>query len=196
MDELVQDGLVFKTKKDKYILYENTPGIKKGTLAINKKGFGFLILDKEDDLYIDEHNLNGAIDGDIVVCEIIMRGVKKEGRVIKILKRELKNMVGEIIIINNKKCFKPDDIKKDIEVQLIEESTFNCVEGHKVLIEIIKDLGKRKFLGQVITILGHKDDPGIDILSIAYNHDIYDKYSDEVLKDLDNIPDVVDEKEL
>lgn len=196
LDELVQDGLVFKTKKDKYILYENTPGIKKGSLAINKKGFGFLILDKEDDLYIDEHNLNGAIDGDIVVCEIIMRGVKKEGRVIKILKRELKNMVGEIIIINNKKCFKPDDIKKDIEVQLIEESTFNCVEGHKVLIEIIKDLGKRKFLGQVITILGHKDDPGIDILSIAYNHDIYDKYSDEVLKDLDNIPDVVDEKEL
>ncbi len=196
LDSLVKENKIYKTKKDKYILFENCPGIKCGKLAINKKGFGFLILDKEDDLYVDAHNLNGAIDGDIVICEVIIRGVKKEGRVIKILKRDLKNVVGEIVIVDNKKAFKNDDVKKDIEVILTEDSTYNCVEGHKVLVKIIKELSKRKYLGQVITILGHKDDPKIDILSIAYKHEIYDKYIDEVLKELENIPEEVTSNDL
>ena len=80
LENLVQECLLYKTKKDKYILLENCPGIKVGKVAINKKGFGFLILDKEDDIYIDAKNLNGAIDGDIVLIEVINKALKKEGR--------------------------------------------------------------------------------------------------------------------
>ncbi len=196
LNKLEKECLIYKTKKDKYILLENTPGLKIGKLDINKKGFGFLILDKEDDIYIDKNNLNGAIDGDIVLVEVETKALKKEGRVLRIIHRELKNLVGELIKVDNGLGFKLDDTKKDIEVVLDKDSLHNCVEGHKVLVGIEKELGKNKYLGKVLAILGHKDDPGVDILSIAYKHEIYDKYSDEVLQELENIPDEVDPKEL
>ena len=196
LEELVEESIVFQTKKGKYILLKNCPGIKVGKVAINKKGFGFLLIDKADDLYIDSHNLNGAIDGDIVLCEVITKALKKEARVIRIIKREIKDLVGTIITTEDGLGFKLDDDKKQITVLLEPDSIHNCVEGHKVFVKVIKELGKNKYLAKVLTILGHKDDPGIDILSIAYKHEIYDKYNDDILKELEMIPDEVDPVDL
>ena len=67
MEELVNDFLVFKTKKDKYLLMKNCPGLKIGKLSVNKKGFGFLLLDKEDDIgYVLEIAFVGQIYEDKV----------------------------------------------------------------------------------------------------------------------------------
>ena len=52
MNELVAEYVVFHTKKDKYILLKNCPSLKIGRLSLNKKGYGFVILEKEEDLYI------------------------------------------------------------------------------------------------------------------------------------------------
>lgn len=196
LEELVEENVVFKTKKDKYILLKNCPGLKIGKLAVNKKGFGFLILDKEDDIYIDAHNLNGAVDNDIVLCEVISKALKKEGRVLRIIKRELKDLVGTLVKTESGFLFTPDDPKKNLTINIDESSTHNCVDGHKVLVKIVKELNKNKYLGKVEAILGHKDDPGIDILSIAYKHEIYDQYSQEVLEELELIPNEVDKVDL
>ena len=99
LNELVSDYTIFLTKKGKYLLLKNCPGIKIGRLSLNKKGFGFIILDKEDDLYVSEDNINDAIDGDIVMVEVFTSGVRKEGKVLRVVKRELDNLVGEIITL-------------------------------------------------------------------------------------------------
>lgn len=67
VEELVEEYELFRTKKEKYLLIKNCPGLKIGKIAINKKGFGFLILDKEDDIYIGSENLNNAIHNDTVL---------------------------------------------------------------------------------------------------------------------------------
>ena len=194
--ELEEENIIYHTNKDKYILYKNCPSLKLGKLSINKKGFGFVLLEKEDDLYIAEDNLNNAVDDDLVLAEIIRGGIKKEGRIVKVLERNLANIVGEIVEYKNKKNLKLDNDKLDITIELDKESVKNCVDGHKVLVKIIKELGKRKYLGKVIKILGHKADPGVDILSIAYKYGIYEEFSDEVLKELEDIPNEVTESEL
>ena len=191
IEELVTDFILFKTKKDKYLLMKNCPGLKIGKLAINKKGFGFLLLEKEDDIYIAKEHLNDAIHNDIVLVEIIKKGLKPEGRVTRIVKRDLKNVVGEIIIKNKKLFLKPDDEKLNITIQLSKETTKNCVEGHKVLAHLTKNIGNKTYLADCIKILGHKDDAGIDILSIAYKYGIYDEFNKEVIKELENIPNEV-----
>ena len=66
LNELVEEYLVFYTKKEKYILLKNCPSLKIGQISINKKGFGFVILPNEEDIYVDASNLNNAIHGDIV----------------------------------------------------------------------------------------------------------------------------------
>lgn len=196
INDLAEEYILFKTKKDKYILMSNCPGLKVGKLAINKKGFGFLILEKEDDIYISSNNLNDAIHNDLVLVEIIKKGLKPEGRVIKIIKRELNNIVGEIIKVKNKFMIKPDDDKIDLLLYLSKETSKNCVEGHKVLVHPSKKIGNKKYIADCLKILGHKDDAGIDILSIAYKYAIEPEFSPDTIKELENIPNEVNPKEL
>ena len=197
MTELVEEYTVFYTKKGKYILLKNCPGLKVGKLSVNKKGFGFLCLEMEDDIYIDAKNMNGAIHDDIVLVEVFVKGVRKEARVIRIVKRDIHNLVGEIIFTDNNKFYLDiDDDKRDLVIELTPESCKDCVEGHKVLVKVIKELNKRKYLGEVVRIIGHKNDPGTDILAIAYKHGIYEDFGPDVEKELEDIPNEVDEKEL
>ena len=118
INELVEDYELYRTKKEKYLLIKNCPGLKIGKIAINKKGFGFLILDKEDDIYISSENLNNAIHNDTVLVEIIKKGLKPKGRILKIIKRDLNNVVGEVIIKDSKMMLKPDDEKLDLTIYL------------------------------------------------------------------------------
>lgn len=194
--ELENEYLVYKTRKDKYVLLEYMNNIKVGRLAITEKGFGFVLLPKEEDIRIEKENLNGAIHDDIVLCEIISKTFKKEGRVLKIVKRELNNLVGEIVEEDHKLYLKLDDVKKDITVVLDEDSTKNCVPGHKVLVAITKEITNRRYKGKVITIIGHKTDPGVDILSIAYKYGILEEFPDEVNEEIENIPTEVKKSEL
>ena len=196
LKELEEEYLIYVTKKEKYILLKNCPNLKIGKITVNRKGFGFLILPNEDDLYIDENNLNNALDEDIVLCEVIQKGLKFEGKVLKVIKREFKNLVGEIYFKKKDAYLKLDDKKKDIVIKLDKNSTHNCVEGHKVLVEIEKELKNKYYLAKVLKIIGHKDDPGIDILSIAYKYGIHEEFSDEVLEELENIPNCVSQSEL
>ena len=167
LEELVNEYIIFKTKKDKYILLENCPSLKIGKIAINKKGFGFLIINEADDIYIPQENLNNAIHNDIVLIEVIKNGLAPVGKVLKVVKRDLNNIVGEVVIRNNKVMLKPDDSKIDLTIYLSDYSSKNCVDGHKVLAKLSKNLGSKTYLADCIKILGHKDDAGIDILSIA-----------------------------
>ena len=197
LQTLVDEYVVFYTKKGKYILLDNCPGLKIGKLSVSKKGFGFIILDREDDLYVDSANMNGAIHDDIVLAEVFTKGVRREAKVVRVIKRELKDLVGELLYDEDGKPYiKLDDDKRNIKIELTQSSTKDCVEGHKVLVKVIKELGKYRYLADVVKIIGHKNDPGIDILSIAYKHGIFDEFSEEVEKELVDIPNSVAEKEL
>jgi len=197
LDDMNDHGEIYKTNKDKYILYKNVPGVYCGKLQVNKKGFGFLILPMEDDLFIPASNFNGAMNNDYVACEVTKKGLKPEGRVLKVLKRNNQLIVGEMDYgRDGRLIFIPDDKNLGITVKVDETSTRNCVWGSKVLVDIGK-LEKDKFYnGRVVRIIGHKDDPGMDILSIAYRYGIYDDFGHKVEKELENIPDEVSEKDL
>ena len=192
--ELVDECVLYNTKKDRYILIKNCTNLRIGKLSLNKKGFGFVNLDKEEDVYIDSSNINGAIDEDTVLCELIDKGIKREGRIIRVIKRDLSNLVGTVIVKNDKFYLDLDDNNKNVEVRL--ENTNNVVEGHKVYVKITKELTRNKYVGDVIAIIGHKDDPGVDILSIAYKYGIIPEFGDEVEEELKSIPDSVSESEL
>ena len=196
LEELVNECLVYKTKKDKYILLKNCPAMKVGKLSVNKKGFGFLLLDKEDDLYISAENFNGAIDDDLVLCEVFTSGVRKEAKVLRIVKRELDHLVGEVYYDDDIPFVKLDDSNKNITIELVGDKNKDIVEGHKVLVKTVKQVNTKKYLAEVVKIIGHKDDPGTDILSIAYKHGIYEDFGEEVEKELESIPNEVNPKDL
>ena len=194
--ELEKDGVVYKTKKNKYILFKNCPSLKAGILSLNKKGFGFLIVKDGDDIYIDKDNINGAVNDDTVLVEIINNHGKTEGRVLRVLNRDLSNLIGEIYFVNNKPFVKLEDKNKKLDIKLDPKSSNGLVEGAKVIVSITKEMSKNKYMGRVTTVIGHKDDPGVDIKLVAYKYGIYEEFSKKAMEQTDAIPSVVSDNEL
>ena len=195
LEELVKEYVIYKTKKDKYILYDNNPGVKAGKISINKMGNGFLLLEG-DDLYINYHNLNNAVDGDTVLVEVILYNGKKEGKVIRVLERDTKNIIGTIIFKKNKPFLELDEKKKKLTVEIDPNTLSGCVEGTKVVVNLVKETKKNYYIGKIVKVLGHKDDPGVDIASIAYKYKIYEEFSKEAMDMANSLPTEVEPKDL
>ena len=197
LNKLVKDLKVRFTKKGKFVKFDDNSQ-KIGIFAGNRKGFGFVIIDGEPkDYFIPRNNVNGAVDGDEVVIKVLDEG-KHEAIVERVNKRNLNNLlVGEFYKKDDKNFLKLDNEKLNILVEIKEEDSMGAVSGHKVVVKIENKIEKSNYYqGKVIRILGHKDDPGVDILSIAARYNINDVFSDEVLAELDNIPDEVAKKDL
>lgn len=197
LNEMEDSLKIYHTKSDKYMLFNNS-NLKIGKMLANKKGFGFVDIEGDEDVYVSASNMNGAIHGDDVVVEIISKkGYDLEGRVVKITSRKFKQMVGEFYYDQNKIArIKLDDDKIKIGIEIDKEFTLGAVEGHKVLVKIGKKLKGNNYKGQVIKILGHKNDPGVDILSIVNKLGINDVFPDEVKEELEDIPTFVSEEEM
>ena len=197
LEEMVSEGILHKSRQREYMLMENAKSLRVGKLRINKSGNGFVDC-KPEDIFIHSSNLNGAINGDFVEVEIKtkLNEPEPEGYIRNILKRDLKTIVGEIIKDRKNLAFKPDDEKLNIAVKLTKESLKGCVEGHKVVVSVIKEIQTRTFLAKVEKIIGHKNDPGVDILSIAFKHSIIPEFKSEVIEELKTIPDEVNASDL
>lgn len=192
LNEMESDFTLYKSNKNKYMLFDKSH-LKRGILHVTRKGYGFLEADMlDDDIYIDSSNMNGAIDGDTVIVEPVLYKGKTEGRIVRIVKRELKEFVGEYISTKKGRGkIKLDDSKIKILIEIDSSNSMNAVDGHKVVVKTIKQVDKNKYKGKVIKIIGHKDDPGVDILSVAYKYGINNVFPDEVISQLSDIPSVV-----
>ena len=144
IDELVNNGIIHETKKKKYILMKYCPSLRVGKIDIAKNGYGFLE-NKEynEDVFINKDNLNNAIEGDIALVDLFKRNGKTEGKVIKILKRNINRLVGEILYVGKIPTIILDDKKIDIEIEL-ENYFNNLVDGHKVIVELQEQIGPKK----------------------------------------------------
>lgn len=195
--ELEEEFIIYHSNKDKYMLLENSH-LRKGILRANKKGFGFVqVDDMQEDVYVSSDNMNGAFNDDIVLVEVTtkMNIAKPEGRILKIIKRETNRYVGEINFIKDKGIVVLDDKKINIEIEVKKEDSMNAVDGHKVIVELGRKINAHKYYGKVIEIIGHKNDPGVDILSIVRKYNINTEFPDDVCEEVKDMPMEVSEEE-
>ncbi|EGQ3681129.1 ribonuclease R [Staphylococcus pseudintermedius] len=204
--ELEQTGMVTRTKQDRYQKQQQktNSGLVRGTLSQNKKGFAFLRPDDQEmeDIFIPPTKINRAMDGDVVLVEVKksrgdFRKGKFEGEVKAIESHSIKQVVGTFSEARHFGLVVPDDkrIMQDIFVPKGQE--LGAVEGHKVLVQITQySDGTNSPEGQISAILGHKNDPGVDILSIIYQHGIEIEFPDDVLKEAENVPETIQPDEL
>ena len=190
--KLEDEVIVYHSNKDKYMMLEKSH-LKKGIMRVNKKGFGFVEVDSlEDDIYIPQDSMNGAIHDDIVLVEITskMNLDRLEGRVLKIIERKIKRYIG--LISFDKKGdghITLDDSKIKLNIEVPKDKTMNAVDGHKVVVELEKKINNiGDYEGRVVDIIGHINDPGVDILSIIYKYNINIDFPDEVKKQVSELP--------
>ena len=120
LNELEANGDIYHSNKDKYMLFSDS-NLRKGVLRVNKKGFGFVEIEGEDeDIFISASDIRDAIDGDTVVVEVtaVKDDGRKEGRIVRIIKRELSTVVGEIYFKKGIGYIIPDDKKIKLEIEI------------------------------------------------------------------------------
>ena len=187
LEKLCQEGKIYYSeKKRRYTPIENT-NYKTGRLLVNPKGYGFVVLDpsfNEDDIYINGSNLLDARNNDIVIIEIINKG-SREGKVVRVLKRDDSTLVGEVYQKDNRYYVSPDK-QGYSDILIPNDRTKGAVPGHKVLIKPIKE--GHEYVGEVLRIIGHKNDVGVDILSYVYQYEFDPVYSEEVMNAVEKIP--------
>ena len=192
---LEEEYKVYRTKKDKYMLFNNS-NLKVGKLLATKKGYGFVDIEGDEDVFVAQDNLNGAINNDEVIVEITSKkGLKLEGRILKIIERKLKQFIGKVYFKHNKCMIDLDDKKVNIDIIIDNDKTLGAVSGHKVVVRLLNKLDNTTYKGAIVKILGHQDDPGVDILSIAAKYEIDDVFPEDAEDQLKNIPDHVLENE-
>ena len=207
LQELEGEGALVLSRKKRYGLPSQF-NLLIGTISRHPKGFGFLVVEDSDvdDVYIHSSELNGAMNGDKVIVRLkrpagfdsrTMTKFRAEGEVIRILQRKVQQVVGTF---ENSKHFGfvvPDDKRFGSDVFIAKDNFNGARNGMKVLVEITSWPQKtRSAEGKIVQIIGYKDSPGVDILSIIFGHDLPQGFPVEVLEYAEAIPEKILTEEL
>lgn len=197
LDILIAEGKIGISKKGKYGKAEEFA--LAGTFSGHAKGFGFVTIEgREQDVFIPADKTKGAMDGDKVqiVIEGEARGKRAEGTVLRILEHANKTVIGFYQKNKNFGFVLPDNQKLGQDIFIPQGKDMGAVTGHKVIVRIT-DFGddRKKPEGVITEILGHVNDPGVDILSIIKAYGLPEGFPDDVMVQVAGIPDEVEEEE-
>lgn len=194
INEMEDEGLIIRSRINDYYLI-NQLQYYKGVLELNKRGFGFVKVDEDREFYIHDSNMKDALHNDTVLIEKIKsHGQREEGRVVRVLKRGKLRYVGEVKRGRKAYIVKTDDQKFDKPIIVDAAHMHGAMPGHKVVVEI--KTFKPQIKGDIIKIIGHRNDPGIDILSIVHAHDVDIEFPKEVYEQIEGISDEIDPSDI
>lgn len=200
INSLISEGEVFETKKGKLVTTKSI-NLKTAVFMANAKGFGFARLEdsNDNDIYIPPESTLNAMNKDKILVRITVpsyNGKRASGEVVKILSPAKEGVVGTFDEGRGFGFVICDD-KKINDIFIPKGSTKGAVTGSKVVVNITKRPSPNKCAeGEVIEILGHKDDPGVDILSIIRQFDLPVDYPEDVYEQTEDMPEDITEAEI
>jgi len=200
LDQLVNQGSIQRYTGHQYGKPRSDNTVT-GILQVKTEGFGFLKRDdSEEDIFISQRNMGSALHKDRVqVCLWAVpkhKGKLCEGRVLKVLERYHKRIVGTFREGARFHYVIPDDLKISNDILISEKDRAKAGAGHKVVVELKQRKNSREPLqGRIVKIIGYPEDKGVDIFSIIYDMGIRSSFPDSVKKEIKNLTDTISEAE-
>ena len=198
IDSLIENGSLFFDDKKGYRIFTNELGFAYGKIEINKTGNGFVHTKDGYTIFINNENLNGALNGDTVIVHSITNSRNKnfEGKIKSILKRETGNIIYQVIMDENGINLKPYNNYEHIKIDINKNELRNLVDGQMVLVNVSTELKNGCYKAEIINTIGHKNDPGIDVRLIAIKYNVPIDFSKEVLEEANKLPKEVSSKDI
>jgi len=185
IESLEKDGDIMLTKRGKIMPLE-AANLVKGTFLATERSFGFVAPDdgRGSEIFIEPTSVNGAMNKDTVLCRIMRPeggGKRPEGEIVKIIKRGRSAIVGTFIREKNHAFVKPDDRKLHQDIYIPKKLAANFINGSKVVVKITKPASEasKNPEGKIVEVLGHVNEPGVDILSIIKQFEIPTEFSEK-----------------
>lgn len=172
-----------------------------GKFRANEKGFGFVAIEnREDEIFIAPKHINGSLNGDTVSIEIFNRRAtdkSTEGRIIKVIKRDKKEVIGTFQKNKSFGFVVPDDRKINTDIFISKKHYGKAKNNQKVVVEITKYPTKGKNAEGIIReIIGNRDEAGVDMMSVIKEYDLPYEFPKQIDEELKNIKDTIDEDDI
>lgn len=187
LDQLLMEGKLRITARGKYMKGDGS--VMTGVFTSHAKGFGFVTVEgREEDLFIPASRVHGAMHKDTVRVKVLpgQRGNRQEAEVTDIIARGFTQIVGIYQQSKNYGFVVPDNTKFAYDIFIPKEKSMGAVDGHKVVAEITKyvdeENGSRNPEGKIVEILGHVNDPGVDIMSIVKGFELPVEFTEKQLE--------------
>ena len=185
-------------KRGKYSLFDgrsSEKGLLEGTFISHAKGFGFVEVEGADeDFFIPESKVKDAFHMDTVQIRVLheVPGKRKEAEIVTVVNRGMTQIVGTFESCKSYGFVIPDNPKISADIYIAKEHKKGAVDGHKVIVELT-DYGKpgRNPEGKVVEILGHKNDPGVDILSLVHAYGLNVEFPERVMNQAEKVYDEI-----
>lgn len=195
LDALLSEGKIQLTKQGRYV----KPDVNRpvGMFISHARGFGFVEAEGyEEDFFIPEDKTGGAFHMDRVQIAFLSgrRGARREAEVVRILERGTKQLVGTYEQSQNFGFVIPDNSKIGTDIFVPKERSKGAVTGHKVVVELTSYGDERhKPEGRVVELIGHINDPGVDIMSIVRGFELPVEFGEKVMNQANRTPETVSE---
>ena len=210
--DLEQEGAVARIKKDRYVK-PDAADLFPGVIHFNDKGYAFVISETpgQSDLFITAENTWTALHGDRVLARVNREGFvdarerryrgpgagqRREGRVIRILKRANETIVGTLQKSKQFHHVVADDPRfiHNVYVHLGQTVLPKQPDiGDKVVVRL--EPWETRHVnpeGKIIEVLGPASKAGIDMLSIVRKHHLPEEFPRPVMEAAKQIPEEVD----
>ncbi|RHP68627.1 ribonuclease R [Clostridium sp. OF03-18AA] len=190
LNELVASGKVGISKKGKYARSEVFA--QTGIFSAHHRGFGFVTIEGRDgDLFVPPDDTGDAMDGDTVqvIIDENGRGGRAEARVLKVLKHANETLIGTFEKNKSFGFVIPDNPRITMDIFIPQGKENGAVSGHKVVVKLdTYAIRNKNPEGHVQEILGHINDPGVDILSIVRAYGLPEEFPEDVMEEVSHAP--------
>ncbi|HML36954.1 MAG TPA: ribonuclease R [Bacillota bacterium] len=187
--------------KNMDVLRKNLKGKKRneeiitGTLSKHKKGFGFVIPEKEDgdgDVFIAPGNINGAMNGDTVAVRVLPAGEtarSREGVIHQVLKRAAVEIVGTFEKSKHFGFVVPDDRRFNDDIFVLKKDFGDARAGDKVVVKITRYPDQHNSAeGKVAEIVSRRGEAGGDIKALIRQYNLTQEFPEKVEAEAKKIP--------
>lgn len=199
LNELEAEYKIRKNRKNKYIVMDEQ--YIEGIFRANQRRFGFVSIDGEDEeIHISQEFTNNALNGDTVLVKIIdtfTDSKNKEGKIVKVIKRDIDKVVGTFKNSRNFGFVVPDDKKIGTDIFISKKNFSGAKDNQKVVVKITKYPEKgKKAEGKIIEIIGNIDDAGVDMLCLIKEHHLPYEFPKFVLDEAEQIREEIEKKDI
>ena len=198
LNTLAEEGKVFFDKKNGYRIFPSHQGFAFGKIEINKSGTGFVHTSDGYTILIENCDLNGALNGDNVIVYNIFNKRKDyfHGEIYKITKRKTGNIIFEVNKTNNSINLIPYNNLENINIDINSNELKDLVDGNLILVKVGCNCNDGLFDATIDRVIGHKDDPNIDVRIILEKYNLPIDFSNKIIEEAKTLPKEVSVEEI
>ena len=197
LNAMEREGQIMRNRKGALCLAEKIHAIA-GTVQGHPDGFGFLVPDDKtkhpDDLFLGPREMAQVMHGDRAMVRMsgLDRKGRPEGKIVEVLERSTKNLVGRVIQGQGVTIVAAEDKRINQDILIPYHLDMGAKPGQVVMVELTAQPSSGAHpMGKVVQILGNYADSGMEIEIALRKHKLPHEFTPAAIKQAESIPKLV-----